>query len=434
MIKFIKKQPPVRLIAGGFMLAILLGSLLLMLPISLNDGVKLRYIDSLYTSVSAVCVTGLTTVEVGSTFSIFGRSVIAVLIQIGGLGVATVGAGLIMLMGKKMDLKSRNLVHEAMNLSSGNGVIRFLKQVFITTVVIELAGALLSFAVFLQQYDWKTALGYGIFHSISSFNNAGFDIFGLGTSLEPFRDNVMLNLITSGLIILGGIGFLVIKEVCVKNFKVKKYSVHAKVVLLMTGALLLGGTLFIKLTEGENISWLGAFFSSVTARTAGFSTYSFGAFTNAGLAVMMLLMFIGASSGSTGGGIKTTTFFVIIKSIVAASRRGEATVFKYSVSKEIYKRASVIAFIGISVIASSTFLLALLEPHIAFQDIMFEMVSAFATVGVSTGITADLSLPSKIVSIAVMYIGRLGPLTVASLWGFSKTSLVRYPEGNLAIG
>lgn len=434
MIKFIKKQPPVRLIAGGFMLAILLGSLLLMLPISLNDGVKLRYIDSLYTSVSAVCVTGLTTVDVGSTFSIFGRSVIAVLIQIGGLGVATVGAGLIMLMGKKMDLKSRNLVHEAMNLSSGNGVIRFLKQVFITTVVIELAGALLSFAVFLQQYDWKTALGYGIFHSISSFNNAGFDIFGLGTSLEPFRDNVMLNLITSGLIILGGIGFLVIKEVCVKNFKVKKYSVHAKVVLLMTGALLLGGTLFIKLTEGENISWLGAFFSSVTARTAGFSTYSFGAFTNAGLAVMMLLMFIGASSGSTGGGIKTTTFFVIIKSIVAASRRGEATVFKYSVSKEIYKRASVIAFIGISVIASSTFLLALLEPHIAFQDIMFEMVSAFATVGVSTGITADLSLPSKIVSIAVMYIGRLGPLTVASLWGFSKTSLVRYPEGNLAIG
>ena len=434
MIKFIKKQPPVRLIAGGFMLAMLLGSFLLMLPISLNDGVKLRYIDSLYTSVSAVCVTGLTTVDVGSTFSIFGRSVIAVLIQIGGLGVATVGAGLIMLMGKKMDLKSRNLVHEAMNLSSGNGVIRFLKQVFITTVVIELAGALLSFAVFLQQYDWKTALGYGIFHSISAFNNAGFDIFGLGTSLEPFRDNVMLNLITSGLIILGGIGFLVIKEVCVKNFKVKKYSVHAKVVLLMTGILLLGGTLFIKLTEGENISWLGAFFSSVTARTAGFSTYSFGAFTNAGLAVMMLLMFIGASSGSTGGGIKTTTFFVIIKSIVAASRRGEATVFKYSVSKEIYKRASVIAFIGISVIASSTFLLTLFEPHIAFQDIMFEMVSAFATVGVSTGITADLSLPSKIVSIAVMYIGRLGPLTVASLWGFSKTSLVRYPEGNLAIG
>lgn len=434
MIKFIKKQPPVRLIAGGFMLAMLLGSFLLMLPISLNDGVKLRYIDSLYTSVSAVCVTGLTTVDVGSTFSIFGRSVIAVLIQIGGLGVATVGAGLIMLMGKKMDLKSRNLVHEAMNLSSGNGVIRFLKQVFITTVVIELAGALLSFAVFLQQYDWKTALGYGIFHSISAFNNAGFDIFGLGTSLEPFRDNVMLNLITSGLIILGGIGFLVIKEVCVKNFKVKKYSVHAKVVLLMTGILLLGGTLFIKLTERENISWLGAFFSSVTARTAGFSTYSFGNFTNAGLAVMMLLMFIGASSGSTGGGIKTTTFFVIIKSIVAASRRGEATVFKYSVSKEIYKRASVIAFIGISVIASSTFLLTLFEPHIAFQDIMFEMVSAFATVGVSTGITADLSLPSKIVSIAVMYIGRLGPLTVASLWGFSKTSLVRYPEGNLAIG
>lgn len=434
MIKFLKKQPPVRLIAGGFMLVMLLGSLLLMLPISLNDGVELRYIDSLYTSVSAVCVTGLATVEVGTTFSIFGRCVIAVLIQIGGLGVATVGAGLIMLVGKKMDLKSRNLVHEAMNLDSGNGVARFLKEVFLTTVVIETVGAIMSFIVFVQEFEWKTALGYSIFHSISAFNNAGFDIFGLGNSLEPFKHNVMLNLVTSGLIIFGGIGFLVIKEICVKKFRVKKYSMHAKVVLLMTGALLLAGTLFIKLTERDSISWLGAFFSSVTARTAGFATYSLSTFTTAGLAIMMALMFVGASSGSTGGGIKTTTFFVIIKSIIAAARKGDVNMFKYSVPREIYKRASVIAFIGIGVIAVSTFLLTFFEPEIAFQDIMFEMVSAFGTVGLSTGITGALSTPSKLVTIAVMYIGRLGPLTVASLWGFSKTSLVRYPEGNLAIG
>lgn len=434
MIKFLKRQPPVRLIAGGFFLVILLGSLLLMLPISVNEGQSLSYIDSLYTSVSAVCVTGLSTIEVATTLTVFGRSVLALLIQIGGLGVATVGAGLIMLMGKKMNLKSRNLVHEAMNLDSGKGVARFLKEVFITTVIIELAGAILSFAVFIQYYDWHTAIGYSVFHAISAFNNAGFDIFGMGNSLIPFRDNVMLNLVTSGLIIFGGIGFLVIKEMYVKKFKIKKYSLHAKVVLLMTAILIVVGTLIIKLTEGENISFLGAFFSSVTARTAGFATYNFGLFSRAGLMVMMMLMFIGASSGSTGGGIKTTTFFVILKSIVSAARKSEVKIFKYSISKEIYKRASVIAFIGVFVIAISTFLVCLFEPMMSFVDVLFEMVSAFATVGLSTGITGSLSAGSKIVTMLVMFIGRLGPLTMASLWGFSKSSLVRYPEGDIAIG
>lgn len=434
MIKFLKRQPPVRLIAGGFMLVILIGSLFLMLPVSLNEGVSLSYVDSLYTSVSAVCVTGLSTLEVATTFSVFGRIVLAVLIQIGGLGVASVGAGLIMLMGKKMDLKSRNLVHEAMNLDSGKVAGRFLKEVFFTTLIIEAVGAVLSFIVFVQDFDVPKAIGLSVFHAISAFNNAGFDILGLGNSLISYQSNILLNLVTVGLIIFGGIGFLVIKELCVKNIHIKKYSMHAKVVLLMTTILIVSGTLLIKLSEGSEISWLGAFFSSVTARTAGFATFSFGEFTKAGLMVMMALMFIGASSGSTGGGIKTTTFFVIIKSIVAAGRKGDVQIFKYSIPRDIYKRASVIAFIGVFVIAISTFLICLLEPMMSFIDVLFEMVSAFATVGLSTGITADLSTGSKLVSIVVMYIGRLGPLTVASLWGFSKTSLVRYPEGNIAIG
>ena len=434
MISFLKKQPPVRLIAGGFLLVILLGSILLSLPISLKEGVTVKYIDSLYTAVSAVCVTGLSTIEVGATFNIFGKIVLGVLIQVGGLGVATIGAGLIMLMGKKMDLKSRNLVHEAMNLDSGKGVIRFLKEVFFTTLIIELLGAVVFFFIFLKEFKWYAALGYSIFHAVSAFNNAGFDIFGRGDNLIPYKNDIVFNIVTAILVIIGGIGFLVIREIRTKGIHIKKYSMHAKVVLMMTSILLVLGTLLIKLTEWNRITWLGAFFSSVSARTAGFSTFHFGNFGNAGLAVMILLMFIGASPGSCGGGIKTTTFFVIIKTIIATVKTGDVRIFKYSIPKETYKKATVIAFIGAFVIAISTFFLCVFEPHLGFVDLLFESVSAFATVGLSTGITSDLSMGSKIISIVVMYIGRLGPLTVASLWNFGKPSVVRYPDGNLAIG
>ena len=434
MMKFLKKQPPVRLIAGGFLILIFLGSFLLSLPISIKEGETVKYVDALYTATSAVCVTGLSTIEVGATFTIFGKIVLGMLIQIGGLGVATIGAGFIMLMGKKMDLKSRNLVHEAMNLDSGKGVLRFLKEVFFTTLIIEFVGAIVFFFIFLREFEWYAALGYSVFHAISAFNNAGFDIFGRGNNLIPYQDNLIFNIVTAFLIICGGIGFLVIREIRAKGIHLKKYSMHAKVVLMMTLILLVLGTLLIKITEWNRITWLGAFFSSVSARTAGFSTFSFGAFSKAGLLVMMVLMFIGASSGSTGGGIKTTTFFVIIKTISTAVRSGDAEAFKYSIPRQAYKKASVIILIGISVITISSFLLCIFEPTVDFIDILFEMVSASATVGLSTGITPELSAASKLVSMLVMYIGRLGPLTVVSIWNFQRKSNVRYPYGNIAIG
>ena len=434
MMKFLKKQPPVRLIAGGFLILIFLGSFLLSLPISIKEGETVKYVDALYTATSAVCVTGLSTIEVGATFTIFGKIVLGMLIQIGGLGVATIGAGFIMLIGKKMDLKSRNLVHEAMNLDSGKGVLRFLKEVFFTTLIIEFVGAIVFFFIFLREFEWYAALGYSIFHAISAFNNAGFDIFGRGNNLIPYQDNLIFNIVTAFLIICGGIGFLVIREIRAKGIHLKKYSMHAKVVLMMTLILLVLGTLLIKITEWNRITWLGAFFSSVSARTAGFSTFSFGAFSKAGLLVMMVLMFIGASSGSTGGGIKTTTFFVIIKTISTAVRSGDAEAFKYSIPRQAYKKASVIILIGISVITISSFLLCIFEPTVDFIDILFEMVSASATVGLSTGITPELSAASKLVSMLVMYIGRLGPLTVVSIWNFQRKSNVRYPYGNIAIG
>lgn len=435
MIKLLKRQPPLRLIALGFLAAILIGSGILMLPICHRDGVTVSYIDAMYTATSAVCITGLLTVDTGLTFNPLGQFIIGFLIQIGGLGITTVGAGIILVAGQKMDLKSRNLVHEAMNLDSGKGAVKFIRDVFIITFIFEAVGALLSFISFSKYFPLPKAIGVSIFHSIAAFNNAGFDNLGNNMqNLIPYRDDILLNLTTTALISFGGIGFLVIKELIDKNCRWKKLSMHARVVITVSAVLTFGGTLLIKLTEGSGITWLGAFFSSVSARTAGFSTFSFGSFSNAGLVVMSVLMFIGASSGSTGGGIKTSTFFVLVNGLISSATGKGEKAFHYSLPKTAFRKAAVIVLFGIATVIVSSFLLCCIEPHIPLRDILFEMISAFGTVGLSTGITPSLSVKSKIISILVMYIGRLGPLTVASVWYFSKGERVSYPEGNITIG
>ena len=431
---FLKKQSPVRIIALGFASLIFIGSLLLILPISVREGVTLSYIDSLYTSTSAVCVTGLVTVDAYDTFTPFGQIILGLLMQIGGLGVTAVSAGFILLVGKKMDLKGRNVVREAMNLDSGKGVVRFIRNVFFTTVIIELAGAVLSFLVFVKKYPVPRAIGVSLFHSVAAFNNAGFDLLGGMQSLSSYKDHIFLNIVTCLLVFIGGIGFLVIREVISKRFRWKKLSMHARVVLSVSAVLLVLGTLLLKLSEGENITWLGAFFSSCSARTAGFSTFSLGNFSNAGIIVMMMLMFIGASSGSTGGGIKTSTLFVILQGIKSAATNRSEKAFHYSIPRETFKKAAVIMILALSIVLCSSFLVAIFEPDISLKDIFFEMTSAFATVGLSTGITPTLSLGAKIVSCVVMYVGRLGPLTIASVWYFSRGERVSFPEGNIAIG
>lgn len=434
MLAFLRRQPPVRIIAAGFALVILLGSLLLMLPCSVKDGVHLRYIDALYTSTSAVCVTGLIAADAGDTFTVVGQIILALLIQIGGLGVTAVGAGVILAMGKKMDLRGRNLVQEAGNLDSGHGVVRFVRSVFLTTLIFELCGAVLSFCVFVRDYPLPRAIGISLFHSVAAFNNSGFDILGGGQNLIPYRDDILLNLVTCGLIFFGGIGFLVIREMVKHKWHWKRYSMHARVVLSVSGVLTLLGTLLVKLTERGNITWLGAFFASVTARTAGFSTFSFADFSVAGLLVMMVLMFIGASPGSTGGGIKTSSFFVLCRGVHAAASGRSEKAFHYAIPREAFRKAAVIAALALSAITVSTVAISILEPMLGLEDVLFEMVSAFGTVGLSTGITAGLTVPSKLISIGMMYIGRLGPLTIASLWHFGGIERVRYPEGNISIG
>ncbi len=432
MLKYLKKLSAGRIIALGFLAVILLGSVLLMLPCSVQDGVTVRYIDALYTSTSAVCVTGLIAIDAGDTFTPLGQFFLAALIQVGGLGVTAVGAGVILLMGKRVNLKGRNLIREAMNLDSGNGLVRFVKNIFLVTLIFELTGAALSFLVFSGDYPPLKAAGISLFHSVAAFNNSGFDILGNYQNLIPYQDNVLLNLVTCGLIFFGGIGFLVIQEIWKKRFCWRKFSMHTKVVLTVSAALIVVGTVLIKLTE--EVTWLGAFFHSVSARTAGFSTYPLGTFSNAGLLVLTVLMFIGASPGSTGGGIKTSTFFVLLQGIKSAATNKSEKGFRYSLPADAFRKAAVITLIAAGVVITGTFLLVVMEPEISLMEALFEITSAFGTVGLSTGITPDLGDDSKLLSIIVMYIGRLGPLTIASLWYYTKGERARYPEGNIAIG
>lgn len=432
MLKLIKSQPPARIIAFGFALVILLGSCLFMLPCSVKDGVELRYIDALYMSTSAVCVTGLISVDVGDTFTPLGQFFLAVLIQTGGLGVTCIGAGVIVAMRRRVNLKGRNVIREAMNLNTGKGIVKFIKSVFLTTLSFELVGAALSFIVFIKDYPPLRAIGISLFHSIAAFNNSGFDVLGNFQSLIPYQNNVLLNLVTCGLVVFGGIGFLVIRELIEKRLCWRKLSMHTKVVLTVSAALIAIGTLLIKLTE--NVTWLGAFFSSVSARTAGFATYPLGEFTNAGLSVIALLMFIGASPGSTGGGIKTSTLFVLFQGIKSAATNKSEKAFHYAVPATAFRKAAVITLIGLSIISVGTYLMTAMEPQISFIDALFEVTSAFGTVGLTTGITTELCLGSKLLSIVIMYIGRIGPLTIASLWYFTKGERVSYPDGNIAIG
>ena len=431
MIRFLKKQPPGRLIALGFAAVILIGSALLMLPISIRPGVEVAYIDALFTSTSAVCVTGLIAVDAYDNFTVFGQAVLAGLIQIGGLGVTSVGVGLILAAGRRVSIKGRSLVKEALNVDSFQGMVRLIQWVLKVTLCFEGAGAVLSFLTFSQDYPLPRALWTSVFHSVAAFNNSGFDILGGMQNLIPYQSDVLLNLVTCALIIFGGLGFLVMLDIR-RAGSFRKLTFHSKVVITTTAALLAVGTLLLKATE--DMTWLGAFFHSVSARTAGFSTYPIGELTNAGLFVLILLMFIGASPGSTGGGIKTTTFFALMQQVRAVFTKKKPGGFHRTLPGEAIDKAGVIALLSVVVVCVGTFLLCVLEPELDFVRLLFEEVSAFGTVGLSTGITPDLSVASKLVLIFTMYIGRLGAFTLFSLWIDRPDPSIRYTEEMITIG
>ena len=312
------KLSPGRIIALGFLSVILIGAILLTLPAAHSGRVRVTPVDALFSAVSAVCVTGLVTVDTGAAYSGFGQAVIAVLIQIGGLGITTLGAGLVALLGGRLNQRENNLVKEALNVPTWEGIKPLVRAVMILDFSIEGIGALLAFPAFLCDYPFGRAVWLSVFHSIAAFNNGGFDVLGTGDSIGRYTYDAYFNLVTIFLILAGGLGFFVIRELLFHK-KGKPFTLHTKVVLFMTVLLIGGGTLLFKLTEGRGISWMGAVFASVTARTAGFATYPLDGFSNAGILVICVLMFIGANPGSTGGGMKTTTLFVFVKSLLSSA-------------------------------------------------------------------------------------------------------------------
>lgn len=431
MIHYLKRQTPGRLITLGFAALILLGTVLLLLPISIRPGAEVSVVDALFTSTSAVCVTGLIAIDTADHFTLFGRIVVAGLIQVGGLGVTSVGAGLILAAGGHFSIKGRLLVKEALNVDNLGGAIQLVKAVLLMTLFFEGVGAFLSFLVFCQDYPPLKALEISVFHSVAAFNNSGFDILGGLRNLIPYQENLLLNLTTCGLIIFGGLGFLVILDV-LKNKSFRKLCLHSKVVISTSIVLLIVGTLLLKATE--NISWLGAFFHSVSARTAGFSTYSIGEFTNAGLFTLILLMFIGASPGSTGGGIKTSTFFALMLSARSIATKRRLGAFHRCLPAETVSKAFTITMLSLLVVCAGTFILCILEPELTFVQLLFEITSAFGTVGLSTGITPKLQPASKLLLVLIMFIGRLGAFTLASIWVYRPEPRARYTEEAITIG
>lgn len=432
MIAFKRKALlPNQFLILGFLVILVIGSFLLSLPFAWNKGVHLKYIDALFTSVSAVCVTGLVTVDVAATFSLFGRVVIIILIQLGGLGFASSVMILVLMFGASVGIGKYSVIKEAYNLDTVKGTMQVVKSVFFASFIFEGIGILIEFFIFKKTYAPLQALGHAAFTTISAFNNAGFDLLGGFQSLVAYKDHLVMNLVTALLIIIGGTGFFVLADIATMH-RWKRLSLHSKIVLSMNGGLLLLGTLGFFLME--RMTLLEAFFQSSSARTAGFNTIDIGAMSDASQFFMMILMFIGASPGSTGGGIKTTTAFTLLLSLRTMITQREPSAFKRKIDEaSILKAFHVLLLASLVIGFGITGLLLIEQKSVNFLQAAFEIVSAFATVGLTTGITTHLHVASKIVLIVVMFIGRVGPISIATSIKV-KQSRLRYIEEKVFIG
>ncbi|MBQ3829876.1 MAG: ATPase [Spirochaetales bacterium] len=415
----------------GFLSIIIIGSLLLYLPLSRKEGAG-TFLDCLFVSVSSVCVTGLTTVDIANTFTVFGRVVVAVLIQLGGLGFASFALFIIALLGRNISFSSISLAKEAMNYDSGKGIIGMVFSVLRYAFCIELVGAvMLFFPYYRMTGSIIRSIGMGLFHSVSAFNNAGFDLNGDFSSLSVFHGNVYVNIVVALLILLGGMGFIVMKDI-IHQRKWGKFSFHTKIVLFMTFVLVSIGTLFIM---AGGTSPLDAFFLAVSARTAGFSTIPMESLSNSSSLVMIFLMFIGANPGSTGGGVKTTTVFVIFIAMASVVTGKKPDAFKRRIPQDSITKALTVFVMAIIVILIATFSIMLIEgDKYSTLDVLFEVVSAAATVGLSRSLTPLLSIGSQMIIMAVMFLGRLGPLTIVTMFTKMRQEHLEHIEENVLIG
>lgn len=435
---------PSQMLLMSFIIIIIIGTFFLMLPVSRGSEGRIDFLTALFTSTSAVAVTGLSVVNISKSFSLFGQIVILILIQLGGLGIMTFSSVIMMLIGRKITYHEKKILQEDLNQDTLDGIVTFIKRMVKVVFTIELIGAFFLAIRFGRDMPFLKAVYYAVFHSVSAFCNAGFALFP--DSLVSYSDCFTVNIVISLLIILGGIGFAVMcSMINYLNTGKREASLTSKVAVRVTAWLLIIGFLIILSTEYNNVETIGnmsffqkvlaSFFQSVTTRTAGFNTIAIDKLMPATKYLFLLFMFIGASPGSTGGGVKTTTFGVIAYSVVAIIRnKKDVTIINRRISWHIINRALAILVISLTYVSLITLSILIVEER-ALVDIIFETISAFATVGLSTGVTSSLQPFSKFLIILTMFIGRVGPLTFALALGEDlKVAKYRYPRENILIG
>ncbi len=439
---------PAKVLTFGFALTITIGAFLLSLGPASAGGKKLGLTDAFFTATSATCVTGLAVVDTGTQFSLFGQIVILLLVQIGGLGFTTIGTLISLAFNRRISLRDRLVLQETLNYNAIGGLLQLIIKICVYTFSIEFVGALLLAARFFRDMPLGQALYFGVFHSVSIFNNAGFDLFGKihgpFSGLAEYAGDPFVNIVVMALIVLGGIGFIVISDL-VSYRHTRRLTLHSKVVLTMTLILTVVGALIMLAIESSNphtlqpMSWtnrtMAAFFHSVSARSGGLSTVSVSDMEQSSQFLLILLMFIGAAPGSTGGGIKVTVFAILLGAIYAMIRGKEDIVFfRERLSKESIIKAITQTWLAMFLVVFVGMVLSALEDH-AFLPLLFEATSAFATAGLSLDLTPELRNISKWILCAVMFLGRIGPLTLAyAFTSKSKKELLRYPEGKIIIG
>jgi trk system potassium uptake protein TrkH len=433
-------------IAVGFALIILIGAILLTLPISVRSG-KGNFITSLFTATSATCVTGLVAADTYQNWTLFGQLVILCLIQIGGLGFMTIGAFIAVLLKKRIGLHEREQLQESVNTLEISGVVRLVVKIVEGAVCLELIGAVILAFRFIPRFGILRGIYFSIFHAVSAFCNGGFDLMGINeaySSLVAYEGDVVVNLVVVLLILVGGIGFVVWDDVIENKWHFKRYLLHSKIVISATLIITVLGTIIFLITENNAAfagmtplqKFLGALFSSVTPRTAGFNTVDTASLSNAGKLVTMILMFIGGSPGSTAGGVKTTTIVVLLFYAVAMiTNHQDINIFGRRLTEDVVKKANAVVVINMTLGLIAVVIIMILQPGLAFENVLFEVLSAIGTAGMTTGITRDLCVAAKLIIALLMYCGRLGSLSFALVFAQKKTQAdVRWPQEKIIVG
>lgn len=441
------KLNPAQILVLGFAGLILIGATLLNLPMASQSGKSIGFIDALFTSSSAVCVTGLAVVNTALHWSLFGKIVILILIQIGGLGFMTMATLVALILGKRITLKERLIIQEELNHYTFSGVVKLIKYIIISTLTIEGIGALLLATRFIPKYKFWKGIGFSIFHSISAFCNAGFDL--IGSSMELFVQDIVVNIVIGILVIVGGLGYTVYLDIT-GNRRISRYTLHTKLVLVISTILLVFGFLFVFLVEYNNPETLGqlsfkgkllaSWFQSIVPRTAGFNSVGMGSIRDATAFLIIIFMFIGGSPSSTAGGVKTTTAGALVLGMITIIMgKDDVELYKKRIPHNLIFRSLAVIGIGLFIVILVTMVLSITEIGTGhtFLDILFEATSAFGTVGLSRGVTPDLSVIGRLVITFTMFIGRVGPLTLAFAFAQRrkhKKGNYRYPEERILVG